>query len=367
MILLFLLVVLFFLSGIEVCKQKKNSKLSFLLLYIPISLITISRFGVGADYPGYYNAFQELNSININGISELLLINAHGELGYLFLVYLFGKLGLTFYELAILIAIVTMPLYYIFFKKYCSYSILSLFIFYAIYFVVYPFNVIRQGLTIALFLGVLLPLLFEKKYLLFVIYTILGSLFHYSLLTVLVLPFILKLKLNIRTIFILIILGLIFPLGSLILNIGFLNSINVLSYYLDDSSNIYAFLNRAIFIIPSFYFYAKYDKNSLERKMALISIIGFLIFINFRSYSLIASRTTVYFKIVEIYLLAKYIKDIKLLPNRMLVFNLFSVFLFIIFIKAMNTDITYLKYFGNIPEYESIINYPIYNNHFHPM
>ena len=62
-----------------------------------------------------------------------------------------------------------------------------------------------------------------------------------------------------------------------------------------------------------------------------------------------------------------YIKDIKLLSNRMLVFNLFSVFLFIIFIKAMNTDITYLKHFGNIPEYESIINYPIYNNHFHPM
>ena len=61
------------------------------------------------------------------------------------------------------------------------------------------------------------------------------------------------------------------------------------------------------------------------------------------------------------------IKDIKLLSNRMLVFNLFSVFLFIIFIKAMNTDITYLKHFGNIPEYESIINYPIYNNHFHPM
>ncbi|WP_368106836.1 EpsG family protein [Bacteroides nordii] len=367
MILLLLLVVLFFFSGIEVWKQKKKSKLSFLLLYVLISLIAIVRFGVGADYPGYYNAFQEINSIDINGISELLLINAHGELGYLFLVYLFGKLGLTFYELAILIAIITMPLYYIFLKKYCNYSILSLFIFYAIYFVVYPFNVIRQGLTIALFLGVLLPLLFEKKYLLYVIYTVLGSLFHYSLLTVLILPFILKFKFKIGTIYIFIILGLIFPMGNLIMNIGFLNSINVLSYYLDDSSNVYAFLNRAVFVIPSFYYYAKSDKNSVEKKMALISIIGFLIFINFRSYSLIASRTTVYFKVVEIYLLAKYISDIKLLPNKMLVFNLFSIFLFIIFIKAMNTDITYLKHFGNIPEYESIINYPIYNNYFHPM
>lgn len=366
MVLFISLSVLFLFASVEVWNQKINSKYIFFSLYILISLIAIFRFGVGADYPGYYYAFQEVSSANINSIRELLIINAHGEFGYLFLVYLFGKLGFTFCELAILIATITMLLYYYFFKKYCSYSILSLLVFYAIYFIVYPFNVIRQGLTISLFLAILIPLLFEKKYILYVLYTLLGSLFHYSLLIVLILPFILKIKIKSEVIYFLIMLGLIFPIGDVVLKMNLFVNIAALSYYLDDSSNILALLNRLIFIIPSLYFYNKSEKNSIERKMALISIIGLLIFIHFRSYSLISSRITVYFKVVEIYLLVKYIKEIKLKSNRMFMYSLFSIMLFVIFIKALNTDIAYLKYFGNFPQYKSIFEYQIYNNYFHP-
>lgn len=360
MLLFILFIFLFIFSLIEIWKNVTYKKL-FITFWWILSLIVVFRFGVGADYPGYYQAFYEIPALG-NGYNFREL-DAHGEPGYLFMVALFRYWGLTFRELAIVIGIITMFLYYRFFKLYCSYSLVALFIFYSIYFIVYPFNVIRQGLTSAFFLGVLIPILLQKKYALYTFLTLLGSLFHYSLLLVLILPFFMKVKIQWRLLAILMFIGFIFPIENIFSS--FFRRIDVLNIYSEDTGNYWALLIRTLFIIPIIYI--RYNtKDIFIRKISSIGILGFLLFINFYSYSLIASRTSVYFKMLEVSLLPLFFHNMKLSSNRIIVFFVLSIFLIVLFVKSLITDIDYLKLFNNLPNAFSILEYPIINQYFIP-
>lgn len=360
MILFVLFIFLFTFSLVEIWKNKTYKKL-FIIFWWILSIIIVFRFGVGADYPGYYQAFYEVPALGSG--YDFRDLNAHGEPGYLFVVALFRYFGLTFRELAIVIGAVTMFLYYRFFKLYCSYSIVSLFVFYSIYFIVYPFNVIRQGFTLAFFVGVLIPILLQKKHILYVILTLIGSLFHYSLLIVLILPLFIKIRLQYYLLLILIFMGLVFPVENLFSS--FFSLFDVLNVYSEDSGNYFALLSRILFIIPIIYLYYN-TKDIFIQKIANIGILGFLLFINFHSYSLIASRASIYFKMLEILLLSLFLHSIKLYSNRIIVFIILFLFLAVLFIKALVTDVNYLKIFNNLPDSFSIFEYPIINQNFTP-
>lgn len=361
MILILIFILLFAEAFFEICFNIKNKRL-FIITYLLLSGIILIRYGVGADYPMYYATFYEISPVTE---ADINFINSdfHGEPGYLFLISVFRWLGLEFYQFSIFIGSITMFLFYRFFKKFCNYSFVSLFIFYAVYYIVFPFNVIRQGLTLSLFLGVLLPLLLNKRYYIYIIITLIGSLFHYSLLCILFLPLIINIKITKIILRYIIIISLLFPLEQLFASFNVFSIIKSLSYYEEDSKNIMALLNRIIFIIPAFFIYWK-SESLKERKIALICIFGFLIFLNFFSYSLISSRISVYFKATEIALCSIFFQKINIHNNKIILLLLLTFFLIIIFIKALNTDLTYLKYFNNIPDHYNIIDYPILNFYF---
>ena len=359
MILVIIFVLLFFCALVEVSTQKRYKTL-FILLYLFVTLITVFRYGVGADYPGYYIAFNEVPALDDGFIFGR--VDAHGEPVYHLLVAIFKYFGYTFRELAMLISIVTMYLFYLYFKKFCNYSLISLFIFFAIYYVVYPFNVIRQGLTIAFFVGVLLPLLLDKRYKLFYLLTILGALFHYSLLIVLICPILCKLKFSKKILILFIVIFFFLPIERLFSPL--INSVPYLSVYSDTSSNLLPLLNRLLLFIPIMWMYDKNQDDSYTNKIIFLSVISFILFINFSSYSLISSRLNVYFKSVELSLLPVFFANFKIKSNRIIYFLLLSVILSILFIKSLNTDLYYLKMYQNIPESFGIFDYPIINNFF---
>lgn len=367
MVLLLLFLLVFIFSTIELKYPAAYNIKIFNLLYLLLTIIVVFRFGVGADYPTYYQYFEEISDSNITSVIYLLGTNSHGEPLYLFVVWIFSKIGLTFRELAIFFAFVSMSLYYKFFKEICNYSIISLFVFLAIYYVVYPFNVIRQGLTIALFLGILLPLLLKGDIKKYVLLTLLFSLFHYSLMIILILPLITKLNIYIPTfIFCLVIVICFFiPIGKLI--IGSLNWMSSIFSYLDSEVNYLAVVNRCIFAIPAFLLYKRSSKDSIEYKISYIYIIGFLIFIVFKDFDLIASRLTAYFKVLEIYIISVVLRKMKIeIFSRYILFGLCSMLLFFLYVKAINTDINYLIQTGNYSYSASIMNYRIRNPYFIP-
>ena len=332
--LVFEILLLFFAFG-EILLKRTNWNL-FYMIYILLSLLTIVRYGVGTDFYNYEYIYNITPALDEGGVSEVF----HGEVGYLFLSSVFKTFGAVFWFFNASIAFISMCFFYWGIKKYCIYPFFSLFIFYSVFYFTYPFNAIRQGLTIAAFWGILLHLLFVKKYKLYFIWTIILSLFHSSILFALLFPIILKIRLNKHAIIILLLIALLFPIQKAILVItpSFLHA--ALYTYVDAEFSLNAFMARFAFWVPIIYLMVKTQRDPYvsveQKKMMELFLWGVIIYLMFASFSFIASRLNVYTRVLEIILLPLSCFSLKRIGNRIFFMIVFSFILIYLYIKNIN-------------------------------
>lgn len=335
MIFLFFEVFLFFLACGEILSRRTNWNL-FRIIYILLSLLTMVRYGVGTDFYTYEYIYKITPALDEGGLSEVF----HGEIGYLFLSSVFKTFGIGFWFFNAIIAFISMCLFYFGIKKYCIFPFFSLLIFYSVFYFTYPFNAIRQGLTIAAFFGILLHLLINRKYKAYVVGTIILSFFHSSILFALFFPLLLKIRLNRHTIIILLLIALLFPVQKAILIItpSFLHT--ALHTYLDAEFSLDAFIARFVFWIPIIYLMTKVQKQSYasveQKKMMELFLWGVFIYLMFASFSFIASRLNVYTRVLEIILLPLSCFSFKRIGNRIIFMIVFSFILFYLYIKNID-------------------------------
>lgn len=335
------------------CKDEKSNRKAFLIFSLILTLLLMFRYGQGTDYFNYEYIFKNVNSIN----SPLL---SGGDIGFKFLIVISKKLGFDFVMFNAIISIITMVLMIRGIDVLSKNKLLSLTIFYPLYFIVYPFSAIRQGLAMAIFIGILLKWLIDKKYIKYCIGVIIASTFHMSAIFLLGLVIVRYIDMvRMRNFIALLTALLLFKLlGIQTILLSFLpESISArASTYLTGDISISALGLRIIFMVGIYYLYYKASEEvKNENKVIMnIYIAGFFIYVFFMNSPLISSRLSAYIKIVEIILIANFMSISIKSISEVIKFSLLSLFLYVLFVK----NITALIYQGDYYSHISITDYP---------
>lgn len=348
LIFLLLMVIELFFSNIP----KTVFNLSFLLITLLLSI----RYGFGIDYFNYNYLFNAIPNVT----SELFWTNqVYGEFGFKLIIGVLKEFGFKFSGYIFIMTFIVMGLIYRFIIKYSDLKFTSLFIFYCMYLFTYVNSAIRQGLTLALFLGILYPLLERKKYFSYVLLTILFSSFHVSILVVLVLPLI-KFKFNKNSLLLSLLASFLLLISFRLFNIskilGLIPFLSTKLVYLEvESINIFPIFTRCVtfFLILYLLSLAK-DKDLYNSRMVQYYMLGFLLFICLSQYPTIASRFNVYFKAFEIIIIPALLYKFSKERRANIITFILIVFFSFMWGKEVQSQISRSNYNENI----NIFNYP---------
>lgn len=158
------------------------------LLYGLFGLLTVMlclRYGQGSDYFSYGHIYYELPTdlFAAFGAKEI-----HGEWGWKLLCLLGRWSNMPFPAFVLVLSLAMMGLYWRFLNRFCQRPLLSLLLGWHTLYLTYFFGILRQGLAIALFLGVLLEYLQKRRYIVYVLGCLVCASFHSSALVLLLLP-----------------------------------------------------------------------------------------------------------------------------------------------------------------------------------
>ncbi|WP_300386580.1 EpsG family protein [Clostridium sp.] len=350
--MIYILIQLVLIMCCFIIKDKEKKEMVYKISFIFLVLFLIIRYGQGSDYFNYNIIFN-----NIVGYENVFQL---GDPGFNILIVFTRSLGISYIQFNSIIAIISMMLIYRFFNKFCEDKLLGLTVFYPVYYMVFWFSAIRQGLAISIFVGILLPLLYNKKYILYIIGTIITATFHLSAMFLLVLIVVKFIPLYNKKVFgglsILIILYQVFNIQNLLIKMlpqVFQSRIYV---YLSDGISYGALANRLIIFFIIMYLFYRNNEKSEEYNLFLINIyiFGFFLYLILMKSPTIASRLNFYIKIIDCVLIANLacvgakanIKTFRLL--------LVSAIMIVILIK----NISSLLYQGNYYSYVSVMDYP---------
>ncbi len=169
-----------------------------------------------------------------------------------------------------------MTLIYKFIRDYSKMPIMSLTIFFALYYLIYVFSAIRQGIAMALFLALGIPFLKDRKYIRFIIVVLIAATMHSSILIVLLLIPIFELNISKKLwgAFIAVAL-LVMATGLDVKIIGLLPqflSSRIVVYWGQMSIPLLAIGNRLIVLLLILYFSSKIELDNDTNMMKRICI-----------------------------------------------------------------------------------------------
>ncbi|MDI9760074.1 EpsG family protein [Acinetobacter baumannii] len=259
------------------------------------------------------------------------------ELGYKFvfsIIKIFSNSDITFLLFNALLALV--PLY-IGLKKILNDQVLiSLIIYYSVFFIPYTLNGMRQAIAMGLFVFVL-PYILSKKSIHVIFTAILASLFHSSGFLILVSYIFYIIAKKIKKWFYLFsfICALIFyklGLGSIILfNYTSVNR-DVYTIEFNESTSFFQIVIRtAIAFFIMFFAINLEKKNKLILNLFNVYWLGYLLYIVFADNNMISTRFNMFFRILEIVLVPLIISAYSIKFNKNSILVLFLIPCFIIF------------------------------------
>lgn len=222
-----------------------KSKVFLIFCLIQMSLIIGLRYEVGADYYSYENIYRKINSA-----SSIWNIQANVEVGYLLLNRILGIMGISYYGLNLCMAFMT---HYFVIKAIAKAAIdpfLGIYMYISFFFFYHSMNQTRQGLAMAIGLYAIVHLFSDDKNKGFILFVVLGSLFHMSVLILLPLVFLKKVVISKK-------IMLIYILGTFGIGYGFNLLFKLVSYtkyavYINSSYNVQGLASSRINFIIRF-------------------------------------------------------------------------------------------------------------------
>lgn len=288
-------------------ETRTAEKIEFWFCFLILTGILVFRYGQGSDYFGYRYNYYKISDVAITFPNY----DVHGETGYQLVCNIFRILHIPFEGLIAFISILQMGFLLVFLKRYKVAYPFALLLIYPTLYLTYLASGMRQGLAIAVFLGVLFPLLENRRYFAYIVGTLLCMTFH----TVSVVFLVLLIPMKIRKVSTLQILTVLAWLAgcilstqegqSLIMALG----ISKLNYYLGNGASISlaAVAERLLFtgIITWLYLkLCKIGKCSDRFRFAYSCyLMAMALYGGLLWNELVASRTTSMLRFIEIYLL----------------------------------------------------------------
>lgn len=285
----YIVYILLLLFSIKEIFTGKIDKYTFYSLYVIITFMATFRFGQGTDYYNYYDIYN--NSLSLSNM-DLYAIFRLNDPGFILLNYIFAVNDVYYPIFASLFSLFTMIIFYKFFYITCNKSVLSLFLFYTLFYFIYVFNLMRQGFVMACVCSILYPLLLKNKYIKYYILLILFSTIHQSVLIWSIVPLILKIKIN-KIVFVFIFVFLVLMLLFGVNLPPFIDYERIDNYVSESSDNmIYAKIFRIMIVLPVFVLFIKRINYYL-----LLLLFGLFVYTIFSYSELVASRLEVFFRL----------------------------------------------------------------------
>ena len=337
--------------------DSRSTRWEFGILFIAMTLFLMLRYGQGSDYFGYYYNYLMVSNTEITFPSY----DVHGELGYLLICNIFRVLHIPYTIFVVLISVVQMGGLLLFLRRYGVNTPFALLLSVPSLYFVYFMSGLRQGIVIAVLLGVLLPLLEDKRYISYIIGTALCMTIHSVAFIFLLLPVAQWIK-KVSTLQILTMLAwvggilLATPIGQTIFSAIELGS---LQFYLGNTHiSIAAVAERLFFLTVVTYLYQKIEKVSMTgieqyRFVYRCYLVAMAVYGLLCWNDLVASRTAGALRYVEIYLVVAGVRRIDRF-GRYLVMLFFTVLSSMMLVKNVNAAISEGAYNSNI----KVFNYP---------
>lgn len=361
---MFYIVIFLVLLCLSYCeyKGKKFKYLSLETLFVIITVITIFRYGQGTDYFAYEDIYAKTPALTaVSTIGEIFSSNGDVEFGYVFLIAIFKTLRLNFEAFCGFSGIITMMLFYRFIKKNAKLPITAFSIFYVFYYLVYVLSGMRQGLAMAIFVGIGIELYKRKKYKEFILLVLVTAAIHVSVLVTLVVFVLDKLGDNYKFYSILAILAILiiyFNFDVAIINLmpDFLSE-KLSMYITDGRASMISFINRftVLALILFYSFGDKEDKDLVLFKK--LYIFSFILYVLTMKSMTISTRMTLYFKIFEIILIPNIVMNLLKNNKKFKALQLYGASMLIVAVLLVKTLNAFLDE-GYYKDHVNVINYP---------
>jgi len=356
--IIFIILLLFATLELLSKQKKKNATLLFLLLLF----LVIFRYGQGSDYFSYIYLFTSSADTFETYIKTHDLNYITREIGFSAISYLWIKiLHLSPETLSALFSAISFFLVWLFIKKYSVRPVISLFLFYCTFYLIYPFSGIRQAVCLGFFIFYMLPLLNERKYIKYFLLCILLFTIHYSSIILFIIPVVNLVK-NYKPyqVYIIAIVSLISGIAINQFLFSFFSSLDTIgskvgAYTQENSFNVLSLLLRVMLFIPIMLTYKIYERNSMRDLFLKIYILGFFLYLIFMTSSLISSRINVFMRYVEIILIVDLIVYVfKNNYSKVLGYTFIVTIMTVLYVKNINSFIDQGPYYDQVDFY----NYP---------
>ncbi len=351
-------------TGLIFSVSRNNSK-GFFYSYLLLLLILASfRYGVGPDYFGYEYLYSLVNT----PVAEQLGAATGQELLFRLFGTIFNYIDFSYQQYLAVTALIT--LYYVgrISKRYSRYPVFSLYLYYCLFYFVWVFSGIRQGLTLAIGVYYLLQCLETRKHIKFVVIVFLLALIHASSLILLLFYVFAKLNVGRRplliVVFICFLISLmpteylwkVFSYLPYYERIEFYRPNGVESVEVIDFKSISRFVLLIIFGVLLAKGYGKNDE--IQRKIMAIYVVSFGIYYALRFSEILAANASIYGFMLIVLILPNMYGEHRSWPNSVIfpIFILiFSIAYFFKTLYAMD-DMSSLNHSSLLTPYTNIFN-----------
>ena len=307
-------------------------------LYVLLTAMLCFRYGQGTDYFSYGAIFNQASSL------ESVFNTWHGEPLYLFLCFIFNRFA-NYQVFIMVVSFAQMFMMWDFINRRSSNRTISIMIFLSVIYVIYFFNLIRQGFTISVFLRYGTELIEQRRWRKYFALCAVLSLIH-----------------SVSAIYFCVPLAMKFSVKSLLLSIFLCAaaSVTVLRPFLAQmipysASHVLrpsAAIERALSFIMIYEVYISIYGNKGRHWWMKLYSFGTALYFLFVPFSLVASRVAICFKVLEVMIVPN-LMNMKSRYRHILVYY-FLVLSLVMFIHDLTSEIENGGYVRGI----NFLNFP---------
>lgn len=321
--------------------QIKATKIYTALLLI----LSAFRYGIGADYFSYMFLYKRLF---VNVVPELKFGRQKQEAGFRALGSLIKTLGANYQVYLAILALLSLFFVYKISVKYSKNPMLSMTTYYAFYYFVWTLSSLRQGLAMAVGMYFLLEAINNKRWVAFLVVSVLMYFVHTSSLILLVMYLLAKyIPWNKKRMIIAITASVIIafiPMGDVVLYFSqYVDVLRRIASYLDGVFTIEKLLSlsslaRLVLMGVVLYYYNELVEDSpMMKNIVHVYLISFIVYFLFQFSEITAARLSIYGRILDFVILPSiiYLKAPKI--NKNIVIAGLVLFICMYFAKELNT------------------------------
>ena len=344
---------LFLCALLEITKIQVVNKITFFIAVFLLFLFAGFRYGIETDYWSYYRIFNLKE--NTRGI----------EPGFYLLIDLYKTYISQYFDgFIFLIALLSISVKYIFFKDTGS-SFYALLIYYTLFYILFEYNAIRQGIAVS-FLLIASNYIKDKQWKKYLFFVLIASVFHISSLLFLPVYFFAVKTIHIKVVSFFILFAFIIRIfllpviTILLLNVSdiiiskFINQpllynrvSDLLHYFITDIEKLIniGFIRRFVVLLLFVYLNGKKRINNIYFN---IYLFGYILYIIFMGNVVLSIRFSVPFEIFMAPMFASVIKNNISTWKTINVFGILSLMLLLLFISTLRN--------GNAIPYQTFLN-----------